>query len=179
MTDLRIEKMARVLVDYSVNTQPGDVILIEATTAAEPLVRSVYQRVVECGGNPHLLLSLPDQDELFFAAAGPDQLDFTPVFHRYAAENFDARIRIYSETNTRALTSVDPARQARRQKALSPIQQTAMRRAAEGTFRWMSTQYPTEAFAMEAGMGTHEWRDFVYRACHCDEATPDPVAYWR
>ncbi|TLN17227.1 aminopeptidase, partial [bacterium] len=179
MSDLRVDKMARILVDYSTAVKPGERVMIEATTAAEPLVRSVYQRVLERGGHPHILLSLTDQEEIFFQAAGDDQLDFVPVFHQLAAETFDVRIRIYSETNTRLLSHVDPLRQQRRQKAVAQIQAAVFRRAAEGKLRWISTQFPTQAYAMEADMGWHEYQDFVFRACHADEATADPVAYWQ
>jgi aminopeptidase len=179
VSDIRVEKMARVLVDYSVNIQPGDRVLIESTLLAEPLVREVYRRVLERGGHPHLLLSLPDQDEIFFAAAKDDQLDFVPALHQYAVEQFDARIRVYSEGNTRSLTHVDPARMARRQKALAVVQGTVFRRAGEGSLRWISTQYPTMAYAMEAEMGFNEYQDFFYSACHADDQTPDPVAFWK
>jgi aminopeptidase len=179
MTDIRLEKMARVLADYSIHVQPGDRVLVETTTAAEPLVRSLYKRILELGGHPHLQLSLPDQDEIFMSVANNEQLDFTPVLRKYAADHFDARIRIYAETNTRSGSSMDPVRRSRRGKALSPIQATEMQRTAEGSFRWMSTQYPTEAYAMEAEMSKAEYEDFFYKACYCDEDTPDPVAVWR
>ncbi len=178
MSDIRVEKMARVLVDYSINVKPGDRVMVEATLLAEPLVREVYRHILERGGHPHLLLSLPDQEEIFFAAAGNDQLDFVPALHQYAVEQFDARIRIYCEANTRALTQVDPVRMARRQKALAVVQGTVFRRAAEGNLRWISTQFPTQAYAMEAEMGYNEYMDFAFGACHVDESTPDPVAYW-
>lgn len=180
MADANVTRMAQVLVDYSTAIQPGDTVLIEATTLAEELVREVYRRVLERGGHPHLLLSLPDQEEIFYTAASRDeQFDFVPALHHYAAENFDARIRIYSEGNTRGLNSVNPARQARRQKALSVVQRAVFRRAAEDQLRWVSTLFPTQAYAMEAGMGWHEYRNFVFSACAVDGSVPDPVAYWQ
>jgi aminopeptidase len=179
VTDTRIVKMARVLVDYSVNIQAGDRVLIEATMLAEPLVREVYRRVLERGGHPHILLSLPDQEEIFFSAASDDQLDFVPALHLTAVEQFDARIRMYSEANTRALTQVDPVRMARRQKAQAVVQGTVFRRAAEGTLRWVSTLYPTMAYAMEAEMGWNEYQDFVYNACNVGDEVDDPVKIWQ
>jgi aminopeptidase len=180
VSDMRVEKMARVLVDYSVNIQPGERVLIEASLLAEPLVRAAYRRVLERGGHPHLLLSLPDQDEILYSAAASDeQLDFVPALHHVAVEQFDARIRIYSEGNTRSLSGIDPARVARRQKALAVVQGAVFRRAAEGTLRWISTLYPTQAYAMEAEMGWNEYQDFVFNACHVDDGTTDPVAYWQ
>lgn len=179
MGDIRVEKMAHILVDYSTAVKPGDRVMIEATTAAEPLVRAVYQRVLERGGHPHILLSLIDQEEIFFRAANEEQLDFVPAFHKMAAETFDVRIRIYSEANTRQLSHVDPLRAQRRQKAVAQIQAAVFRRAAEGQLRWISTQFPTLAYAMDADMGWNEYQNFVFRACHADEDTPDPVAYWQ
>ena len=179
MTDKRIQKLAKILVEHSADIQPGDRVLIEATTAAEPLVRELYAEILDHGGHPHLQLSLPDQEEIFFAHANDAQLDFTPTFRKLAYDEFESRIRIHSETNTRALTKVDPARQARRQKALAPILRSQMWRGAEKTFKWVTTLYPTEAYAEEAGIDYEDYKDFVFRACYADEATQDPVASWK
>jgi aminopeptidase len=54
-----------------------------------------------------------------------------------------------------------------------------MKRGAEGGLRWMSTQFPTQAYAMEADMGFQEYQDFAFAACHADDDTPDPVAFWQ
>jgi aminopeptidase len=135
--------------------------------------------VLERGGFPHILLHLPDEEEIFFALAGDEQLDFTPSFQKMVTQEFDVYIRARSETHTRALSNVDPARQARWQKAMAPIRNTMMRRSAEKSMRWVLTQYPTAAYAMEANMGLGEYEDFVFGACHADEATADPVAYWQ
>ena len=175
----RINKLAHILVDYSTNIQPGERVLVETTTAAESLVRSIYRRIPERGGQPHLLLSLPDQEEIFYSLANDSQLDFVPTFEKLAADEFDARIRIYAQTNSRALGSLDPARHARRTKAIAQVQQAIMRRAAQGRMRWVSTQYPTPAYAMDADMGSNAYTDFFFQACHADSATEDPVAYWQ
>ena len=113
MADPRVEKFARILVDYSTRVGPGDRVAITSTTAAEPLVRELYALVLERGGHPHLLFDLPGQDELLYAHASDEQLDFVPQFHKMAFEEFEVLIKLRSDTNTRALTSVDPARQAR------------------------------------------------------------------
>lgn len=178
MADLRTHKLAQILVDHSIRCQPGDRVLIEATTLAEPLVRDLFALILERGGYPHLNLALPDQDELYFAYASDAQLDFPPTFQKLAYETFEARIRIGSLANTRALSQVDSTRLARRQAAAASILQTQMRRGAEGSLKWVTTLYPTQAFAMEAEMSLLDFETFVYRACHADESTPDPIAYW-
>ncbi len=177
MSDSRIENLARILVDYSVRVQPGERVLIEATTAAAPLVRVVYALILERGAHPYTLLSLPEQEEIFFRYAQDAHLDHVPAFHQLAYEQFDSRIRIGSATNPRALTNVESGRKQRRQKALAPLLELQMRRSAEGSFKWVSTLFPTEGYAMEAEMSLLEFEEFVYRACHAND--PDPLAYWR
>jgi aminopeptidase len=94
-----------------------------------------------------------------------------------AYDQFESRIRIHSATNPRALSGVDPARQKQRQKALAPIMEAQMRRGADRSFKWVTTLFPTEGFAAEAGMSLRNFEDFVYHACHADEA--DPVGFWK
>jgi len=71
---------------------------------------------------------------------------------------------------------VDPAKQKRRQKALSGILEAQMRRGANRSFKWVTTLYPTEGYAMEAEMSLKNFEDFVFHACHAHEE--NPVAYW-
>jgi len=176
MADARVEKLAQILVDHSAEIKPGDRVAIEATTAAQPLVRALCATILERGGLPHLLLELPDQEEILFAHANDAQLDAIPTFRKLAYDQFESRIRIHSDTNPRALSSVDPARQRRHQKASVSILETQMRRGADRSFKWVTTLYPTEGYAIEAEMSLSSFEDFVYRACHADQA--DPVAYW-
>ena len=177
MSDARLERFARILVDYSAAIGPGDRVLIEATTAAEPLVHAIYARVLENGGQPQIQFELPDQDELLYHLGNDDQLDFVPPLRKLAYETFESRFRIHSQVNPRGLSGVDPKRVGRRQKALAGLTETQMRRGAEDNFRWVTTLYPTGGYAAEAGMRASEYEDFVYRACHADE--PDPVTYWK
>jgi aminopeptidase len=175
-TDVRLEKLAQILVHHSAEIRPGDRVAIEATITAEPLVRALSGAILDAGGYPHLLLDLPDQEQILFAHATDEQLDAVPTFRKLAYDQFESRIRIHSASNPRALSDVDPARQRRRQKALSPILETQMRRGADRSFKWVTTLFPTAGYAAEAGMSPAEFEDFVYHACHADEA--DPVAYW-
>jgi len=176
--DPRIQKFANILVDHSAHIVPGDRVLIEATTAAEPLIRSLYGAILDRGGHPHLQLAFPHQESIFFEHAGDDQLDFIPTFTKLAYDEFESRIRIHSETDTQALSKVDPAKQARRQRALAPILRTQMWRGAEKNFKWVTTIFPTQAYADEAGMNLTDYENFVYRACFANHDTQDPVAKW-
>ena len=144
MSDSRVANFAKILVEHSARIVPGDRVLIEATTAAEPLIRELYIRILEKGGIPHPMVSLPgmmpfSQDELYLTYARETQLDFIPTFYKIAYDQFESRIRIHSATNTRGTTNIDPLKAQRRSKALSSITESQMRRGAEGTFKWVTT----------------------------------------
>ncbi len=181
MADLRVQKFAKILVEHSARVVPGDRILIEATTAAEPLIRELYIQILEKGGHPHPMIALPgmmpfSQDELYLTYANDSQLDFVPTFYKLAYDQFEGRIRVHSATNTHGLTNIDPARVQRRGKATGSITEAQMRRGAEGKFKWVTTLYPTDGYAQDASMSLKEYEDFVFGAVHAHEA--DPIAYW-
>jgi len=178
LTDPRVEKLALVLVEHSARIEKGDRVLIEATQAAEPLVRELYIQILKKGGYPHpLIWDFASHDTLFFEHASDEQLDFIPTFQKLAYEQFESRIRIHSLSNTRALTNVDTNRLQRRGKALGQITATQMQRGAKGAFKWVTTLFPTQAYAQDAEMSLDEYSDFVYRACHVNE--DDPIAFWK
>lgn len=181
MPDPRIQAYAKILVEHSVRVGPGDRILVEATTAAEPLVRELFIQILERGGIPHLMLAFPgmmpfSQDELYLTYANGTQLDFAPTFYKLAYDEFEGRIRVHSATNTRGASNVDPLKAVQRSNALGPITEAQMRRGAEGKFKWVTTLYPTDAYAQDAGMSLKEYEDFVFRAVHADDR--DPIGYW-
>ena len=182
MADPRVEKFAKILVNYCTRIQPGDRVLIEATTAAEPLVRALYLQVLEAGGHPVPLVQFPDmffpQHEDLLTMRGNDaQLDFVPPLQKLAYDQFESRIRIHSTMNTRSQTSIDPARAQRRGRATGLITEPQMRRGAEGSLKWVTTLYPTDAYAQDAEMSFEQYEDFVFRACHAHEE--DPVSFWK
>lgn len=177
MSDPRIEGLARVIVDYSLELGEGQSFFISSGTAAEPLVQALYERALRVGANPVLDLSLEGTEAAFYELAGEAQIEWVAPTYRWAFEQADARIRVLSDTNVRELSNVAPEKQTRRQKAMHPLMERMMARSAAGELRWNVTLYPTNAYASEAGMSLREYEDFYYRACLCDR--PDPVAAWK
>jgi aminopeptidase len=182
VSDLRVQKFAKVLVEHSTQISPGDRVLIEATTLAEPLVRELFIQIMEKGGHPHPMIAFPgmmpfSQDEFYLTYATETQLDFVPTFYKLAYDQFESRIRIHSATNTRGTTSLSPAKVQRRNRATATITESQMRRGGEGKFKWVTTLYPTDAYAQDAAMSLKEYEDFVFGAVHAHE--DDPIAFWK
>ena len=176
MRDQRADKLAQILVRYSVAVKEGEVCVIRGTSAAEPLVLAVYEEVVKAGGQAVVNMAPDEANSIFFRHASDAQLDWLSPTAKWAADEADVHIAILAENNTRALSNVDPAKQARAQKARQPIMETTMRRSADDSLRWVLTAFPTHAYASEAGMSLAEYEDFYYKACLVDDE--DPITAW-
>jgi len=177
MADLRIEKMAELLVNYSVAVSTGDRVLINGSSLAEPLLKEIFITVLQAGGHPLMMTSIPDTDELFFRYASDEQLKHVPKPLELVMETYDVRISLLAESNTRALSNVEPDKIVQHQRARRDLMQTFMRRSAAGELRWTVAPFPTNAFAQDAEMSLSEYEDFVYGSCLPDIA--DPIGYWQ
>ena len=177
MTDPQIEKLADVLVNYSVAVRPGDRVLLRGASLAEPLLKAVYVRVLQAGGHPLMLPNLPGMEELFYRHASDQQLQHIPEPTKLMIETYDVLISIEGKENTKALSAVAPAKMVMRQLAQTDLMKTYMQRSAAGDLRWVGTLFPTHAYAQDAEMSLSDYQDFVYGACLPD--MQDPVGYWK
>ena len=176
MPDPRIEKLAQVLVNYSVAIRPKDRVAIMGSPAAEPLFEAVVVEILKAGGYPLSIVQLPGIGELTFRHASDDQLQHIPEPMKVVFETYDAAISLMSSVNTKAMTNVPPEKLVLASQAQQEIMKTMLQRSARGEFRWVGTLYPTHAYAQDAEMGLSEYEDFVYSACLPD--FDDPVGYW-
>ena len=177
MADPRVEKLAEVIVSYSVAVRPGDKVVIEGDSLAEPLIKAVYVKALQAGGHPLMRVALPGMEDLLFKYASNEQLQHVPEPLKLTTETYDVRIAIGGADNTRALTNVDPARMVLHQQARSELMKTFLRRSAAGELRWTYVVFPTNAYAQDAEMSLPDFEDFVFNACMPD--MQDPVSYWK
>lgn len=176
MSDPRIENLAKILVNYSIKVKPGDWVAVMANTIATPLAVEVYRHVLRAGGNPQVFFDHDDLSHVFFAESSEEQLKFVSPTERMVFDQMDAMINLRAANNTRSLTGIDPQKQRMRQFARRELMETYMRRSAQGSFRWVVTNYPCYAYAQEADMSLSEYEDFVFAATYVDQ--PDPVGAW-
>lgn len=176
MADPRVEKLAEVLVRYSLALKPGQLFRISAPSAAAPLVRALVKQTLLVGAHPLPRIALEGVDELLYRHGSDEQLRYVPEVTRQEVEAMDATISVLASENTRALSGADPQRVALRRQAVRTMQARIMQRAAEGALNWCVTLFPTNAAAQDADMSLSDYEDFVYAACKLNES--DPVAAW-
>jgi aminopeptidase len=177
VSDSRTEALAKILVGYSTEVKEGEVVSIDGETAAAPLLLAVYEEVLRAGANPVMNVALDGQIAAYFKHASDQQLEWISPFADWMVDNADVRIAIGASTNTRELSGVPPEKQMLRQTVTGDLMQRAMKRSAEGDFRWVYTLYPTSAYASEAEMSLADYEHFYYGACLADGA--DPLAAWK
>lgn len=175
--DPRVEKMADVLVNYSVAVKPGDLVAIQTTPLGLEMAGACLQRALEAGGNVSTLIDSEEIRETYMRVANEDQLAFINPEMRVLIDSAACLIGIMAPENTKAMSGVDPKKMAVRGKAMEPLGETMMRRTQQGELRWTGCAYPTQAAAQDAGMSLREYADFVYGAGLLGE--PDPVAAWQ
>lgn len=177
MRDPRLQKLADVLVSYSVAVKKDQLVRINGSPNSVPLVLEVYRKVLAAGGHPFVRCLPEDTAEVMLKHGSEAQLAYVNPIDTFECEQIDATIGLWAEENTRALTNCDPKRTSLRSKARKPLLDLFLKRAAEGNLRWVGTQYPTAAAAQDAEMSLEEYEEFVFGAGLLNQ--PDPVAGWK
>src|SRR6185436_9430386 len=79
----------------------------------------------------------------------------------YASDHMDARITVEAPDNTRGQAEISADRRALMKRASAPF----FRRTMADEIPWVGCQFPTNAYAQEAGMPLAAFEDFFYDAC--------------
>jgi aminopeptidase len=176
--------MANILTDYCSPVKTDDVVTITGNgNTCWPLIDALYEAVLRRGGHPQVQAAAPispdysDLYEMHLRLGNDAQLDYLNSTVMHWIETSDALFFIKAPHNTKALSTIDPARISRMRRTNSPVSERYLQRYAEGKLRWTVVGWPTNALAQTAEMGLLDYTDFVAKACGLDR--PDPVAYWQ
>lgn len=176
MADPRVQKLAQVIIRYSLGIRRGERLMVLATLPGLPLVVEVYREAIRAGALPEVRFSVDALIEINLREGNEDQLRYQSVLHERDVEHIDAFLQIRAEDNTKSLNGVDPRPMALFQEAQAPLFERFAQREAAGELRWCLALFPTRAYAQEAGMSLAEYEDLVYRADLLD--SDDPAAEW-
>lgn len=175
----RVHRLAELLVHHCISVKQNDRVLIQSIAQAEPLVMQLAEEILREGGHPHLLVYPDRYAELYERNAQEHQLSFTPTFELFAYQQFEARIWVYTEVNTRLFARIDPHRDSLWNSAWEPINKVQFDREAKGEFKRVTTSYPTHAYAQDIHMSLGQFEDLFFGACHVNEDQSNPVDFWQ
>jgi len=177
MIDPRVERLAELVVHYSLEIGEGQVVRIDGFDVAAPLALAIYREALRAGAHPYTNLTLDGLHELLVKHGSDDQLAYVSPTQWREIEALDAHVTIWSEVNTRSFGALDERRHGALIAAQRALSNRRWERIAAGELRWCGTLHPTNGHAQDADMSLRDYEAFYFAACHAD--TPDPAAYWR
>jgi aminopeptidase len=171
------QKYAALLVNYSLELQKNERLLISSTYLAEPLLKEVYRSALAVGALPDIKIQINDTERILMEEGDDFQLKDISPLSRVPIAAYDALLNIKAPFNVKNLQSVPAERKRVFQEARTDINEIFMQRAAEGVLKWTLCQYPVDARAQESGMSLEEYERFVAQACYLDHE--DPIGKWQ
>lgn len=161
--DERTKKLAKLVVNYSVFVRHDENVVISGSTEAESFIVALYEEILKAGAHPILRLTIPGLNPIYYKYAKEHHLKKFPEYFDYMVKNAQKYIGIDTTSNTKELTSTNPAKIAQRGKITRPIIDYIVNEKPK--IHRCSVGYPTMAKAQEACMSLAEYEDFVFSAC--------------
>ncbi|MDF2882695.1 MAG: aminopeptidase [Clostridiaceae bacterium] len=176
MVDIRLNKLAKLLVNYSAKVKPGDFVLVSCEDVAEPWMAEIVKEAIKAGAHVETILESHTVKENKLKYSSPEQLKQENLILKYALEKAHVWLSAWGTRNTKANSNIDSEI-----IKLSAIGAKSWRKVysegmGNGTLRWCGTQFPTYADAQEASMSLSEYEDFVYGAGLLN--SDEPVKEW-
>ena len=177
MTDIRLNKLAKLLVNYSTVVKDGDFVLVTGEDVTIPWVVEVVKEAVKAGAHVETMINSLQINEMKLKYGSSKQLNEENFITKKALELADVWLSAWGTRNTKANSNIEASKIQDALKGATSWRKVYSTKMGDGSLRWCGTQFPTFADAQEASMSLSEYEDFVYGAGLID--TKDPVAEWK
>ena len=170
MRDPRIDKLADVLVNYSVHCQKGEKVLIEARGIDAELVKACVEKVFAAGGYPFADVIDTSVERALLRGTGEEHCRLRAKYAKYRMEDMDCYIGIRGGGNTFELSDVPPEKMQAYDRLYSfPVHhETRVKQT-----KWVVLRYPNPSMAQNAGTSTEAFEDFYFDVCTLDYSKMD------
>ena len=163
MRDERYMKLAQNLINYSVDLQPGEKVLISVSDGEIAMGRELIRAAYEAGGLPFLKLKHSKLNRELLKGATKEQLELQAKLDRAEIEEMDATISIVRMDNVHEMAGI-PAEQLRLWS------QHYGRHVKTTHKKWCALRFPNDSMAQLAKMSTEEFEDYYFQVCTLDYA---------
>jgi aminopeptidase len=170
MKDPRIETLAKNLINYSVQLQPGEKVLIENFGLQRELVTALVKEAYAAGGYPFVLLKDHQVDRALLMGAQEEQFEMMAQFEAQVMEQMDAYIGLRSGDNINELADVPDEKMKIHGNT---IQKKVHRDIRVPKTKWVVLRYPNASMAQLAKMSTEAFEDFYFNVCNLDYGKMD------
>ena len=151
----------------------GQSILIQAPPAAQPLVETLYRKILELGLNPIWRTTLsPKMEKDFYQLADRQQLKFIAPGTRTLLKKISGRIYLHAPEALTHLKYVPTRKIAQYALAQKPLKTILTQRESAGELGWTVGVYPTDAMASKAGLTLSDYGRLIQKSCFLHRTAP-------
>lgn len=177
MSHSYIEKLARLLVHYSLDVKRGEWVHIRGSVLSADLMREAAREVIRKGAHPTVEAEVPGLRHMMMQESSEAQISHLSPIEKLPVQKADKLLAIMGGYNTREMSDIPPKKMSVLQKARGSMMKTFFKRTKDGSMRWCGTLFPTHSGAQDAELSLNEYEKFVYQSMKLHKK--DPVAEWK
>lgn len=170
MKDPRIELLAKNLINYSIQLQKGEKVLIENFGLQKELVSALVNEAYKAGGFPFVSLKDHQIDRTLLMGGQEEQYNMMADFEAEVMKNMDAYIGLRAGNNINEFADVPDEKMRLQGKTVG---QKVHREIRVPNTRWVVLRYPSSSMAQLAKMSTEQFEDFYFDVCNLDYSRMD------
>lgn len=167
MKDPRLETLAANLLDYSLDLQPGEKIVITGETGSVDLMIALVEAAYRRKAVPFVRLSDERLHRAWLLGAERPQMDLQVGWELNRFKDIDAVLSVYAGENASELADVPGRILEASHLASEPLMELYLKK------KWVLLKYPTPSGAQAAGMSTQAFEDFCLEVSTLDYARMD------
>lgn len=166
MNDSRHDKLADIIVNYSLKLKPGEKVLIRGNGyVTEPLVLALLRATKAVGALPIYRMDSSSVTREWLKDANPLMIKLAAETDEYQMKQMDAFVGITALENALELSDLPAG--VMRDYEMFYVEPVHMKLRVSHT-RWVVLRYPTQALAQSAGMSSEGFEDWYFRVCLMD-----------
>lgn len=165
MKDIRLEKLAKNLINYSCNLKKGEKVLIEITGEHADFAKLLVKEAYAAGGIPFVRLNnMSIQRELYMNIEG-EALDIMAKLDSKLMKQMDAYIGMRGGDNSSQYSDVPREKMA---LYMSNYSEKVHGQIRVPDTKWVVLRYPSPSMAQQADMSTEAFEDYYFSVCNLD-----------
>jgi aminopeptidase len=163
MHDDRFEKLAKLLVEYSIRLKRNETVLIEAFDIPDEMTIALIRAVRKAGGVPFAQTYCTRVNRALALEASDRQLSLMASHELTRMKKMNAYIAMRGSNNITELSDVPPEKMKLIGRKMRRVQDQRVKKT-----KWVVLRWPTPSMAQLAGMSTEAFEDFYFDVCTLD-----------
>ncbi|MEY2529970.1 MAG: aminopeptidase [Verrucomicrobiota bacterium] len=163
MHDTRFDKLAKLLVEYSIRLKHDEKVLIEAFDVPDEMPIALIRAARQAGAIPFVQIQRAQVNREIALKASDRQLDLAAGHELARMKKMDAYIALRGSNNITEMSDVPVAKLQLVAKKMRPVQDQRVKKT-----KWVVLRWPTPSMAQLASMSTEAFENFYFDVCTLD-----------